>query len=81
MASKAGKPERNDPCHCGSGKKYKHCCQGERSEQLFSSMGIAGLVVAMLLGLVLVGIALSGGEGSRDCPAGTVWSDAHQHCH
>ena len=17
---------RNDPCHCGSGKKYKHCC-------------------------------------------------------
>lgn len=20
------KPGRNDPCHCGSGKKYKHCC-------------------------------------------------------
>ncbi|MNJ52964.1 hypothetical protein D3C77_483340 [compost metagenome] len=19
-------PERNDPCPCGSGKKYKHCC-------------------------------------------------------
>jgi uncharacterized protein len=19
-------PERNDPCYCGSGKKYKHCC-------------------------------------------------------
>lgn len=19
-------PNRNDPCHCGSGKKYKHCC-------------------------------------------------------
>ena len=18
--------ERNDPCHCGSGKKYKNCC-------------------------------------------------------
>jgi SEC-C motif len=17
---------RNDPCHCGSGRKYKHCC-------------------------------------------------------
>jgi len=24
------KPERNDPCPCGSGKKYKKCCgQGE----------------------------------------------------
>ena len=21
------KPGRNDPCHCGSGKKYKTCCQ------------------------------------------------------
>ena len=20
------KPGRNDPCHCGSGKRYKHCC-------------------------------------------------------
>ncbi|MEK6677010.1 MAG: SEC-C metal-binding domain-containing protein [Planctomycetota bacterium] len=20
------KPERNDPCPCGSGKKYKQCC-------------------------------------------------------
>lgn len=19
-------PKRNDPCECGSGKKYKHCC-------------------------------------------------------
>src|SRR5262249_54421567 len=21
------RPGRNDPCHCGSGKKYKKCCQ------------------------------------------------------
>lgn len=24
--SGAGRPGRNDPCHCGSGKKYKKCC-------------------------------------------------------
>jgi len=23
---KSKKPARNDPCPCGSGKKYKHCC-------------------------------------------------------
>lgn len=23
---------RNDPCHCGSGKKYKHCCLGKEEE-------------------------------------------------
>ena len=22
-------PGRNDPCHCGSGKKYKKCCEGK----------------------------------------------------
>ena len=22
----AKKPGRNEPCSCGSGKKYKHCC-------------------------------------------------------
>jgi preprotein translocase subunit SecA len=22
-----GKPGRNDPCPCGSGKKYKKCCE------------------------------------------------------
>ena len=23
---RAATPERNDPCPCGSGKKYKKCC-------------------------------------------------------
>lgn len=22
----AARPGRNEPCHCGSGRKYKHCC-------------------------------------------------------
>jgi hypothetical protein len=22
----AERPGRNEPCHCGSGRKYKHCC-------------------------------------------------------
>ena len=25
------KPGRNDPCPCGSGRKYKHCCQAKES--------------------------------------------------
>ena len=24
-----GVPDRNDPCPCGSGKKYEHCCLGQ----------------------------------------------------
>jgi hypothetical protein len=27
MVSPSGaRPGRNEPCHCGSGRKYKHCC-------------------------------------------------------
>jgi len=26
MAGNTSRPGRNDPCPCGSGKKYKHCC-------------------------------------------------------
>lgn len=26
-------PGRNDPCHCGSGKKYKHCCLAKDEEE------------------------------------------------
>lgn len=26
---KAAKCHRNEPCRCGSGKKYKHCCMKE----------------------------------------------------
>jgi tetratricopeptide (TPR) repeat protein len=29
MAKPAPKPGRNDPCHCGSGNKYKKCCLAE----------------------------------------------------
>ena len=25
-------PRRNDPCPCGSGKKYKHCCMGKQAK-------------------------------------------------
>jgi hypothetical protein len=26
------RPGRNEPCHCGSGKKYKHCCLAKDEE-------------------------------------------------
>jgi hypothetical protein len=26
MTPSVARPGRNEPCHCGSGRKYKHCC-------------------------------------------------------
>jgi tetratricopeptide (TPR) repeat protein len=34
------KPGRNEPCPCGSGKKYKHCClDKDRAAELASAVG------------------------------------------
>ena len=27
------RPGRNEPCHCGSARKYKHCCLGKDETQ------------------------------------------------
>lgn len=77
----ANKPDRNDLCHCGSGKKYKNCCIDKDPSTLTSKFGIAGLVLAIILGVWFLGTALSDGEDHPDCPTGTTWSEAHQHCH
>jgi len=34
---------RNDPCHCGSGKKYKRCCADKDEDRLRDSSDVAGL--------------------------------------
>ena len=80
MSSSLG---RNDPCHCGSGRKYKNCCQDMGGSTVTGSSKVTMIVVVavVLVGLVLMGISLTVGGGQDSCPPGTVWSAAHQHCH
>ena len=77
---------RNDRCPCGSGKKYKNCCEGKASR--LSAAGwvtIAALVVAAGVVVFFVFNAAqsdgSGSAGRRPCPPGQVWSAQHGHCH
>ncbi len=75
------KTGRNDPCPCGSGKKYKRCCEGKSSRQeLLYSKGLLALL-GVLFVLVVGGIAAAfySSDPSR---AGTrVWSAEHGHWH
>lgn len=79
----AKKPRRNDPCYCGSGEKYKHCCQEkDESSALKSNLAMIAIAAALLIGLALAWNSFSGGGGGAgNCPPGTVWSPEHQHCH
>jgi SEC-C motif len=50
---------RNDPCTCGSGRKYKNCCQRKipqstlRSPAAYVVLGVAGVVLALAAGKVV----------------------------
>ena len=69
---------RNDRCPCGSGKKYKHCC--ERQEQ---GWGRSQRMLFALVLIVLVGglvLALNSRRDPVSGPTG-VWSEEHGHYH
>lgn len=72
---------RNDPCPCGSGLKYKHCCEDKTSWRDNKVIMGAGVLLLVLVGLLLVSLAVSQGDAPPDCPPGQVWSEAHGHCH
>jgi hypothetical protein len=48
MRRAVAKLGRNDPCPCGSGKKYKHCCIEKDAERLHHSSAVAGVTVEEL---------------------------------
>ena len=80
MSSTVG---RNDPCVCGSGKKYKRCCfqQGHSASQTPGSRAMMIFVGAvLLLGLVFVVISIASGDGGA-CTPGQSFDASHGHCH
>ena len=76
-------PGRNDPCPCGSGRKYKHCCRGQSAWYENKTVMGVGIGVLLLVGALLFGMMISNqiGPDRPDCPDGQVWSEAHGHCH
>ncbi len=50
---------RNDPCPCGSGKKYKHCCHDQDQERLRHSSAVAGVTQEELSAAPETGLTLA----------------------
>jgi SEC-C motif len=72
---------RNDPCTCGSGKKYKRCCalKAEKTP-LGSKIGLSLVGLLLLVGAVYFAFSLDGPGDGRLTPH-RVWSQEHQHWH
>ncbi len=69
---------RNDQCRCGSGRKFKKCCEG-KTEGARTSRILILAVGAALVAAVAAGVA----SFSSDRSANTVrvWDPAHGHYH
>ena len=73
------KTGRNDKCHCGSGKKFKQCCQAKTQAR-----GASPMLLAALAGILLAAVFLiisNVRHGSSAPAAGKVWSAEHGHYH
>ena len=65
---------RNESCPCGSGKKFKHCCESKKSG--VPSRVIALVVVGAVLAAILIVVSRV-----RTTSGGVVWSAEHGHYH
>ena len=72
------KPGRNDRCPCGSGRKYKKCCEaktpGARSSRLLMIIVGASVIAAIV-------IAMTSFTGTTTSSSVRIWSEAHGHYH
>jgi hypothetical protein len=72
-------PGRNDTCPCGSGKKYKKCC--ELKQQKSRGNTVLLVVVGLLMAAgVVAGITAAFTERHVGRTQG-VWSPEHGHYH
>jgi hypothetical protein len=88
---------RNEACPCGSGKKYKSCCEGKARQALPKGLIAMFAVLAVLAAIAFVPrgddqaastaslpaapVRRPGPQPPGPVPPGQVWSTEHGHWH
>ena len=76
---------RNEPCHCGSGKKFKSChgkINSKASPKMSTRSKIIGAIAVDIMILSVVMMVLNSQSSERgEAPPGKVWSEEHGHYH
>jgi hypothetical protein len=78
--AQVAKVGRNDPCSCGSGKKFKKCCEPKQRRNRGAT------IMAVLVGVLLIGGLLSvavnfSSDAAHEAKTTGVWSPEHGHYH
>jgi tetratricopeptide (TPR) repeat protein len=63
---------RNDPCPCGSGKKFKHCCQDKEAQAGGSAATTLGYAPSLAARQRLQALLVA----ARNCSDGGRWAEA-----
>ena len=73
------KTNRNDPCPCGSGKKYKNCHENKETKNTNKVPLVLGIIFIIAIGFIILkpkqNLKSSVGK------PGQVWSEEHGHWH
>lgn len=72
------KIERNEPCPCGSGKKYKRCCALKHGAGMSQTTMV--LLAVAVVGGALALFAMINTDAGGSTPR-RVWSADHGHYH
>ncbi len=78
---------RNEPCPCGSGKKYKNCHQKEeaaksgRNKTFWFTVLFIAIVIIAGVGVYLNNQTPASKRPPGPPPPGQVWSEEHGHYH
>jgi tetratricopeptide (TPR) repeat protein len=72
IVSAMKKVGRNDPCPCGSGKKFKHCCQDKGARAGGSAAATPGYTPPPVVRQRLQALILA----ARNCSEGGRWAEA-----
>ncbi len=73
------KTGRNDQCHCGSGRKYKKCCETKERTGAVHNRFLLVAVGGVVLAAIVIGIA-----SFTSKPSGNnvrIWDSVHGHYH
>ena len=71
---------RNDPCSCGSGKKFKKCCEAKLQRSRGATL-MAVLVSVILIGGILAVAKNFTTEVDHAAKTTGVWDPVHGHYH
>jgi hypothetical protein len=73
------KTGRNDQCRCGSGKKYKKCC--EAKDRTGGTQSRTMLIVVGGAVLMALAAGITSFTSERSAATTRVWSSEHGHYH